>query len=507
MRARIWLLVFLAIPLAACSFQAPPGIAPFLRSIRGAPVSATPTPAWDDRSIYREGLSPAAQSILGGLPGATVYSIDLSIADDMTHLSGREDVHYTNRTGLPLERIEMRLYANLLGGASQVSAVSVDGHSVTPSLAIGNSLLRIPLPSPLQPGTSTRLQVDFTLSVPTDIHTSYGILAYTDGVLSLAHGYPMVAVYDANGWNEEIPSPWGDILYNQACFYLVRVDAPAGLTLVATGREVQRQERGGRQQITFADGPGRDFYLAASADYARTSRLAGEIRVNSYAPRGDEAQSARAAATAAAAIQDYSRRYAPYPYREFDIVAIPTEALGIEYPGLVAIFQDLYTPPAAGDVHRQKLLEFTLAHETGHQWFYNLVGNNQIDEPWLDESLTQFISRQYYLDRYGQAAANTFQTQSLQSNWDGIHDAAIPIGKPVGDYTPSEYEGIIYGRGAFFFLALEDQIGQPAFDAFMRDYVETYAWGVATTAGLKQVAEKGCGCDLTPLFQEWVYVK
>ncbi|MCK7481703.1 MAG: hypothetical protein M0C28_34445 [Candidatus Moduliflexus flocculans] len=37
-------------------------------------------------------------------------------------------------------------------------------------------------------------------------------------------------------------------------------------------------------------------------------------------------------------------------------------------------------------------MESTVAHEVGHQWFYHLVGNDQLDDPWLDESLTQFVT-------------------------------------------------------------------------------------------------------------------
>ena len=35
---------------------------------------------------------------------------------------------------------------------------------------------------------------------------------------------------------------------------------------------------------------------------------------------------------------------------------------------------------------RQHLDAVVVAHEVGHQWFYNLVGNDQVDQPWLDEA-------------------------------------------------------------------------------------------------------------------------
>ena len=63
-----------------------------------------------------------------------------------------------------------------------------------------------------------------------------------DDVLALAHAYPVICVYDDEGWNAELPPQSGDIAYADAAFYLVRVHAPKGLTLVTSGSEIQRDE-------------------------------------------------------------------------------------------------------------------------------------------------------------------------------------------------------------------------------------------------------------------------
>ena len=38
-----------------------------------------------------------------------------------------------------------------------------------------------------------------------------------------------------------------------------------------------------------------------------------------------------------------------------------------------------------------------------------MVGNDQPDEPWVDESLVQYITYLYYLDTYGPEAAEQFR--------------------------------------------------------------------------------------------------
>jgi len=201
--------------------------------------------------------------------------------------------------------------------------------------------------------------------------------------------------------------------------------------------------------------------------------------------------------TAARAIEVYGKRYAPYPYTELDFVSTPTLALGIEYPGMIAITEWIIQPG-------QNYLEGTVAHEVGHQWFYNLVGNDQLDDPWLDESLTQFATLQYFTDEYGKAGSEGFR-KDIEGRWAGIDNAKIPVGLPVKDYSESEYSGIVYGRGGLFFEALRDEMGSKNFDIFMKDYVKINSWDIATPEKFKSEAETDCGCNLTSLFENWIY--
>ena len=196
-----------------------------------------------------------------------------------------------------------------------------------------------------------------------------------------------------------------------------------------------------------------------------------------------------------------SKRYAPYLYTELDIVATPTLALGIEYPGMIAITEQIYD---ISDRTANIYLESTVAHEVGHQWFYSLVGDDQLDDPWLDESLTQFATLQYYTDLYGAQGADGFRS-SLEGRWASVENAKIPIGLPVAGYNGSEYSAIVYGRGPLFFVALKDEMGTDVFDAFIKDYTETNAWGIATPEGMQALAEKHCACELNAIFAEWVY--
>lgn len=501
-----------ALLLAACRAAAgtpapPPGPAATVVVEAGAdvPAPALFDVAWDDRSDFRPGLVAAEQRVLEALPGASVYHLDLEIAADLVHLQGRQEVLYTNLEDRPLQEIYFRLFPNLADGATTVSNLTVNGQAVEPAYELRESAMRVPLSPALPPGWQVVLRLDFAVDVPSGGGGNYGTFIFKDDVLALAHFYPMISVYDDEGWNVEIAPESGDVVYADTSFYRVRVTAPAGLTVVASGVPVAEEDAAGERTVTFVAGPMRDFYLAASERYAAVSRSVGETVVHSYTIPELAEGAELALGYAVDALESFNARFGPYPFTEFDLVSTPTLALGVEYPGIVVITQEVYDPSAeVGGIAAPLMMQATVAHEVAHQWWYSVVGNDQLDEPWLDEALAQYATWLYYFDAHGQIAAQGFR-RSWDLRWQRVDRADIPIGLPVRAYSGREYGAIVYGRGPLFFEALADVMGDEAFDDFLRDYYQTYQWGIATTEGIRQAAERECACDLAPLFETWVY--
>lgn len=474
------------------------------------PAALLPAPtlfetAWADRSPFAAGLIASEQGVLDELPGASVYHLELDLGDDLRTIAGVEEVLYTNREEVPLEAIYFRLFPNLASGSTTVSELTVNGELVEPGFEAENSAMRVALPTALAPGEQVVIAMDFAVTVPAGEGGNYGTFAFVNEVLALAHAYPMIAVYDDEGWNIEIAPTIGDVVYADSSFYLVRVTAPADQVMAASGVELAREETAERQTVTYAAGPMRDFYLATSATYTRTTTTVGATTVNSYAPTDLTEGSELALQQAVAALESFNDRFGVYPYSEFDLVSTTTFALGVEYPGIVAILVDLYQPgEGGGGPSNTALLESVVAHEVAHQWFYGLVGNDQIDEPWLDEALAQFLTLVYYSDVYGPQGSNGFRG-SLEGRWRRVDRADIPIGLPVAGYSPQEYSAIVYGRGPLFIEALSEAMGPAVFAEFMRDYFQSYEYQIATGIEFKALAEQHCGCDLTALFEEWVF--
>ncbi|MFQ5578283.1 MAG: M1 family metallopeptidase, partial [Anaerolineae bacterium] len=432
-------------------------------------------------------------------PGASVDHLDLTLSPNMTHLSGKEEVRYTNRENVPLAEIVFRLFPNLLGGSVTVSNLTLNGQPIAPVYSLLDSAMSVPLSAPLSPGEQAVLAMEFAVTVPTTEEVNYASFAYLDGIAALAHVYPIIAVYDDEGWNAEIPPTYGDVVYADSSFYLARVTAPADQVLVGSGVEIETETGSGTQTVTFAAGPMRDFYLAASNHYQRLSRTVGDSAINSYAPPEVSESAEIGLNYAVNAMQSFNARFGSYPFVELDLIATPTLAGGIEYPGVIVVALSLYKD-------RGTFFEGATAHEVAHQWFYSVVGNDQLDDPWLDEALTQYATWLYYRDMYGQQGDDGFR-EGMESRWQRLNRADIPIGLPVSGYDEREYGSIVYGRGPLFFDDLAGVMGQEAMDSFLRDYYRTNQWGIATPENLKQLAEKACECDLTPAFEAAVYKK
>jgi aminopeptidase N len=347
---------------------------------------------------------------------------------------------------------------------------------------------------PLAAGQSVTLTMDFDVRVPTSSAVGHGLFSYVGGVMSLPASYPLVPVYDDEGWNVDIAPVHGDDLYADVAAYDVTISAPLAFTVITSGSCEPLQ--GGVWICEAA--PMREFVLVLGRDYQLANRLVNRTVVNSYYYKGDEASGTLALDTAANALLVFSELFGPYPYTELDVVQTPNRLGGMEYPGLVVVQDTLYSTGSR--------VEWLTAHEVAHQWWFGIVGSDQVDEPWLDEALTQYSTLLYYEKVYGpEIARGVLDGEFIQTHRDLISRGLdLPVGLPADSYAREVYWQVVYDKGALYFHELREEIGDPAFFEILRVYFDHNRYGIAEPGDWLSAVQEVTGDSHWPLYQTWI---
>jgi hypothetical protein len=471
-------------------------------------LSPTATPP----SEHAQALRSEFRADLELFPDATRYDIELKIASNMTTVVGHERVIYTNTENVPLDALYLRLFPNTpsYGGAMTATNISLDGRPAAPVIELDGSALRIPLDPPLEPGVRLDLALDFTVTVPTVVERGYGQLGYYDGILALANAYPLVPVYDDAdadhnavgrhpGWNVEVAPPYGDAIYSETAFYTVRVTAPADMTLIASGNcTASASGSDGDKTWACVTGPMRDFNAILGPDYRVVSQVVEGVTVNSFFYSSHRRAGERVLDWAVETVRLFTRVGA-YPFTELDVVETSNRAGGIEYPGLVVINTAFYEPIG-------EPLEWIVVHEVIHQWWYSLVGNDQVDEPWLDEALVQYSTLLYFEDRYGAEMAAELLEGTFQQAYESLveSDRDMPVGLPIAAYSEQDYGPVVYQKGPLYFHALRREVGDASFWEILRTYFARNRYGVATPEDWLAAVEAVTGDEHRAIYERWI---
>lgn len=423
----------------------------------------------------------------------------VNLADAILH--GQEEVTLHNPGGAPMDVAVFRLLPNARpiygGGSLTVERVERDGREVAFDLADGDTTLRVPLTPPLPPGGSTSLHLTFSGVIPR--HSSgYAIYHHSAAVTSLAAWYPVLAPYDG-GWRVLPVATVGDVNLFDPAHYDVTLRVARGYTVVSGGVVADRYDEGDATVWRLVSGPSRDLAIAISDRFVRYEGAFGGVAVNYYAlaPVGGAASAATAFQIALDAFGTYVERFGDYPYEELDVVETPVSIGGYEFAGMVFIRQATRTQGSFSQ------LRFLVAHEVAHQWWFAQVGSDPVHEPWLDESLATYATALYLEDRVGAQAAAGMVSYFRQQGG-GPAGARSAIASPSTAFGSwATYRRPVYYQGAEFLAELRREMGDGAFFALLRRYVEAYRFRTATTADFLTLAEEVAGVPLGALYERW----
>jgi aminopeptidase N len=459
------------------------------------PTAPLPLPVVEGIAAYQSTMRPGSEGEVAVIEGLPHYDLALQADFETETLSGRERLVFVNREHEALKDILLRLYPNCSqAGTMIVGGVSGDGQAVDFTYQAGDTAVLVSLPQPLSVGESIALEVDFAVR----LHPQ------AEDVWSAAFFYPMLAVYQDGAWRKDAISSGPDAVFSESASYAVELTVHDTMMVAASGVKVNAVDNGdGTISHSYRGGPLRGFALFMSEDFQVSSETLDGIAVNTWYLPGEKEKGEDILEFATDAVEVFDERFGPYPYAELDVVVIldtrfPADMVtGVEYPTLVAVLHG-----GAGDP------EFATVHEVAHQWWYGVVGNDVLQEPWLDESFANYSVVVYYEDIHGQEMAHEVYQERILALYEHVRDANQdgPVGRSIQDFSESQQPSgpIIYGKGAVFLDTLRQEASDEAFFAILQEYFRRYKYGVATGEGFWATVEEVVGGELNHLYDVWI---
>ncbi|MBA4493177.1 M1 family metallopeptidase [Paenactinomyces guangxiensis] len=435
-----------------------------------------------------------------------IYKIEATYDHHKDEVTGHMSVSLPKTRSEPQTEVYFHLYPNAFHkwkygkeskpsrpGYIQVSHVKVNGTPV--KAKIRDTIMKVRLPEPLPIGKSAKIEMDYRLRLP------YGgtRLNVYKNTAFLAQWYPILAVKDQEGWHLEPYTTTGDPFYTQMSDFEVTFRVPQGYRIISTGYDRAKDYR---SPVTIKQENVRDFVAVLTRDYKVLKGKAGDTEVNLWYLKGMEGVSQILRDAAVSGMNFYSEKFGKYPYKEVDVVLGETGygIAGMEYPGLVTSIPRVPTRKGHSPAIN------VVVHELAHQWWYGVVGNNQVKEPWLDEGLTTFSEFLYMQEKMKEDEKDLLNRATVRTN--EIHKAVgVTSADSLYDYPDSVYGLMVYIRPAAMMFNLMDEIGKDKVIRILHTYYDKFQYRTATTRDFIRVANEVAGKDLTPFFQEWLYFK
>ena len=451
----------------------------------------------------------------------STYSINLDI-DTTTHaVQAYEELNYKNNTNTVLKTIKFHLYPQFFKeGATQnvvsnihlneayphgmsysefdVSRVVINGeNSAVVYSGEHNGILNVELTNSLLPNENIKLEFYFSFTLPNCCHR----FGYGDNTMNLGNFYIIACVFENGAFNESGYHANGDPFYSDMANYNVNVKYPSNYTIASSGQRTSFKTESNINSATYQAKMVRDFALVLSDKFEVKTGKVNNTTIEYYYfndPNADKSLQA-----GIDAITTFNKLFGEYPYKTFSIVKTDFVYGGMEYPNLVMISADIDNLDDYMNV---------IIHETAHQWWYGLVGNNEYKYPWLDEALTEYSTLLFYDNNNGYNLKHSEMLNATKSNYTlfitvyqdvlGTIDTSM---RAVDEYsTEPEYTYCTYVKGVLMYESLYQLIGEKKFLSGLKNYFENYKFKNAEPINLIFSFEEEAKTELKNFFDSWI---
>ncbi|OPJ55423.1 M1 family metallopeptidase [Alkalithermobacter paradoxus] len=408
------------------------------------------------------------------------YVINLKLNDEEKTIIANQKVTYVNNSDKSIDKIYFHIYPNAFSkekyapfekeefkyaypngfdeGYININRILGKNYNLKHKImGSKKDILEIDLGYKLNPLEETTIILEYEVKLP----NSLGRFGYGENTLNITNFYPIACVYDNNGWNIKSYEAIGDPFYSDVSNFEVNIQIPSKYEIATTGLIKDKIIKSDIKEYNIKADKVRSFAIIASDKFNILEQKVGNTTVYSYYFNKMGKESLMMAVDS---LKIFNELFGEYPYETYSVVACDFFIGGMEYPNLVMIDKTLYNES------EMFFLEYVIAHETAHQWWYSVVGNNEITEPWLDEALTEYSTLLYFEKKYGhetkQKLLDEIKLRTYGKSMKNIFKSTLEFNNSL------EYSLHVYSKGALLIDTLRKEVGDEVFFNTLRDYYE-----------------------------------
>ena len=493
------------------------------------------------------------------------YEMNVTLIDSVRQLACSSTIMYKNNSPDELNDIFIHLYPNAfqlgsvksrdyLNGYGRESRAAyfkdgLDGYEskihvrnltiakndnfISDNFKIDDTVLRAKLKQPLLPGEKLRIDIDWNHHVGGMVERA----GYYEGQYNMAQWYPKVAVYDKEGWHADPFHAEGEF-YGEFGNFKVTFELPAKYIIGASGvvtkgdpgwnmvkvdssidfqdwfenfeKNYTEPDSLKTRTVEFLAENVHDFAWVASPNFLYEHGRYKDIdvhvlynRVNAYDwNRVVRERSVRA-------LKWLTEKFGEYSYPQ----VTNTDRLksgGMEYPMLIMDGSDS---------------ESLILHEIGHIWFYGILGNNELDEAWIDEGFTTAQTRDYMMDRYGTIGFDwqsdewtdkyqrkfwSFNNKLHNDQWSSINYILSGYDEPISRKSylfknSTSYRQNAYTKPSLMLNELKYILGDSLYYLSVQDFYKKWELKHVDEEKFIESVEKVSGKELDWFFDAWLH--
>ena len=458
-------------------------------------------------------IKPAVQSNTKVNLPKNIYKLNVKLDTNLKNLTGEEKLTYVNKSKVPLKEVYFHIYPNAYkersttpaqfgfnetfpdgfsAGSVDIKDVSTNGKASDFEISgRDKTILRIPLSEELKPGK----KVDFSLNFIVKIPKGKDRLSYYDTSYNFGNWYPIAAEYDDKGWHLDAYYSMGDPFYSTVSDYKVNITVPKDYIVAATGESDQGKIKDNLKTYSFSEKNVRDFAFTTSDKFKVKEEKVDGINIKCYGLGTDDELSDEMDYVKNS-IETFNKFFGKYPYKTYS-VAESSFLTGMEYPGIVFISNN-------PSFKKNGFYESIVVHETAHQWWYGVIGDDEVNEAWLDESFACY-SENIYNESVKSSRGDFLKLKDYYNTYAKTNPDKKVMLKPVQEFEDDmEYSILVYYKGAVMLDDFREKVGDEEFFKIIQTYYNKYKYKVTKTTDFIEVANEVTGKNWNSYFNKWL---